>query len=232
MTNRIALHGFDGWLFAHRFLTALDAADATLLPGFDGQAPPVWNRTVDDLSYGLLDRLGGEPVDAVGCSFGAWVLLEAAVKEPSKFRRLVLVSPVGVKLNARDERQFVDLFALSVNDRNGALYSSAAAGPDLAALDDDQLARLATAQEALARYAWEPYMHSRALRHRLHRIGCPTLVVHGGADRFVCSGDYFAQLTALIPGARCEMIDGAGHRVEEEAPDRLADLINRFLTEA
>lgn len=231
MSKRRVLHGFDGLLFSRPFLDAFGNCDAPLLPGFDGVAPPVWKRTVDDLSYDVLDSLA-EPVDAVGLSFGAWVLLEAAVKEPSKFRRIALVSPVGVKLNARDERQFVDLFALSINDRNGALYSTAAAGPDLAALDETQLTQLATAQEALARYAWEPYMHSRALRHRLHRITCPTLVVHGSADRFVCSGDYFSQLASLIPGTRTVVVDGVGHRVEEEAPDQLAALINRFFTEA
>jgi len=75
-------------------------------------------------------------------------------------------------------------------------------------------------------------MHSRALRHRLHRISCPTLVVHGTADRFVCSNGYFSQLAALIPDALVETVDGAGHRVEEEAPGHLADLINRFFTEA
>ncbi|NED68553.1 alpha/beta hydrolase, partial [Streptomyces sp. SID10244] len=43
---------------------------------------------------GLLDVAApGEPVDAIGASMGAATIVYAALAEPDRFRRLVLVTP-------------------------------------------------------------------------------------------------------------------------------------------
>ena len=76
-------------------------------------------------------------------------------------------------------------------------------------------------------------MHNPQLHHRLARITVPTLVVGGSADRFVLEPDYihtFAQ--AIGPNAETAIIDGAGHRIEEEAPAALADAISAFVERA
>lgn len=225
----LVLHGLDGPWFMSQFLDALGPADVPTGPGWDGTEPPVWLRSVDDLSYLLLDSIR-EPVAAVGLSFGAWVLLEAATKDPSRFTKLALVSPVGVKLNGRDERQFADLHALSLPERARALYRAEAAAPPLGALDDSQLTQLAYAQQAVARFGWEPYLHSRTLAHRLHRVRGPVLIAHGADDRFVPSVAYYRELARLFtPHAQVVSIDGAGHRVEEEQPGALARAVTQFL---
>ena len=236
------LHGDDGPLAAQPFVDALRAgmriAAADIVtptcPGWSEEPVPVWLRTVDQLAYHYLDALDRSatgPVVAIGASFGAWLLLEMATKQPKSFSALVLISPVGVKVTDRETPQFTDLFAVDIADRASALYADpASALQRLALLDDSEMLELAVAQEALARFGWEPYLHNPLLHRRLHRVTCPTAIVHGADDVFVASLDYYHRLAALFGGTTWLMaIEGAGHRVEEEQPVALVRSVLEFL---
>ncbi|HUP76173.1 MAG TPA: alpha/beta hydrolase [Acidimicrobiales bacterium] len=236
------LHGDDGPLAAQPFVDALraglgiPAADIVTptCPGWSQEPVPVWLRTVDQLAYHYLDALDRSatgPVIAIGASFGAWLLLEMATKQPKSFSALVLISPVGVKVTDRETPQFTDLFALDIADRASALYSDpASALRRIALLDDHEILGLAVAQEALARFGWEPYLHNPLLHRRLHRVNCPTAIVHGADDAFVASHDYYQRLAALFGGTTWLMtIEGAGHRVEEDQPVTLVRSVLEFL---
>jgi pimeloyl-ACP methyl ester carboxylesterase len=66
---------------------------------------------------------------------------------------------------------------------------------------------------------------------RLSEIAVPTLVVHGTADRLLESvnGELLAR---LIPDARLELIDGAGHMFFWEQPERAARLVREHVASA
>ena len=62
-------------------------------------------------------------------------------------------------------------------------------------------------------------------------VATPALVVWGREDRIVpleCGEGY----QKALAHARLEVLDGAGHFVELEKPDELAQLVTRFVTEA
>jgi pimeloyl-ACP methyl ester carboxylesterase len=238
------LHGDDGPHAAAPFVDALRAAlrekhaDADVIaptcPGWTAEPVPVWLRTVDQLAYhylDALDRAGDQAVVAVGASIGAWLLLEMATKQPKSFAALVLISPLGVKVNDREHAQFRDLFVRDIDARAALLYADAAsAARRQAQLDDPQLLELTIAQEAFTRFGWEPYLHNPLLRHRLHRISCPTAIVHGAEDRFVADIDYYRRVAALLGGpSEVITVAGAGHRVEEEQPAELARRVVGYL---
>ncbi len=64
-------------------------------------------------------------------------------------------------------------------------------------------------------------------RDRLSTIRAPTLVVSGDADRLIdvaCS----RALARAIPGARLEILPGAGHDIPAERPEALAALLRDF----
>jgi pimeloyl-ACP methyl ester carboxylesterase len=66
---------------------------------------------------------------------------------------------------------------------------------------------------------------------RLADIEVPTLVVHGTADRLLESvnGELLAR---LIPGARLELLDGAGHMFIWEQPELSARLVRDHVAAA
>ncbi len=68
------------------------------------------------------------------------------------------------------------------------------------------------------------------LASQLGRIDAPTLVVAGDGDRSTPAA-LVRQTAALIPRARFEIIPGAGHIPAIDQPERLAALIEKFLTE-
>lgn len=60
------------------------------------------------------------------------------------------------------------------------------------------------------------------------QITAPTLIVWGEEDRWL-GLDKAHALAERIPGARLEIVPGAGHLIQEDAPDRLAELVEAHL---
>ena len=82
------------------------------------------------------------------------------------------------------------------------------------------------AQEAAARLLW-PVGDTRLVR-RLHRVTQPALLVFGKDDR-VLPASYRQRFQRALPHARLEVVDGAGHLVDLDAPQTLARLVEEFL---
>jgi pimeloyl-ACP methyl ester carboxylesterase len=200
-------------------------------PGFGRSEVPKWMNTVDDLAYfylDFLDALDLTDVVVMGVSLGGWIAAAIAVKSTARIARLVLANAVGIKVSDRETRDIVDIFAVTDDELNALAYHDPAMGRrDYTAMPDAEVMIAARNREATARFAWSPYMHDPKLRHRLHRIGVPTLFLWGASDRIV-SETYGRAYCALIPGARFEMIEGAGHFPHLEQPDELARRVLAF----
>jgi pimeloyl-ACP methyl ester carboxylesterase len=206
-------------------------------PGYDGSQRPDWMRSVRDVAvvyqWLLAERdLTRDPgrCSLVGLGFGGWIAAEMATMAPRVFRRLVLVGAMGIK---PERGEIADQALLSYIDyvRRGfadqrAFDRTFGAEPTTSTLEQWDLNR-----EMTFRIAWKPYMYNPTLPHLLGGVGVPALVVWGRDDRIVpleCGERY----TKSLARARLEVIDDAGHFVEMEKPDELAQLVTRFLTEA
>jgi pimeloyl-ACP methyl ester carboxylesterase len=82
-------------------------------------------------------------------------------------------------------------------------------------------------REMTARLNWKPWMFSWELPNLLPGVRTRTLVVWGRHDR-VMPLDCGALYVELLPEARLEIVEDAGHIVDLEKPDELADLISGF----
>jgi pimeloyl-ACP methyl ester carboxylesterase len=91
-------------------------------------------------------------------------------------------------------------------------------------LSEAQLEIMARNRQTLALVVWEPYMQNPKLKHRLHLIDRPTLMLRGDHDGLV-SREYAEAYAGLIPGAVLETVPGAGHAVEIEKPDAFVERI-------
>ena len=200
-------------------------------PGFGRSELPRWMNTVDDLSYfylDLLQQLDLRRVILVGVSLGGWIAAAIAVKSTERISHLVLANPLGIKVGDRETRDIVDIFAVTDKELNELAYFDPKAGErDYAAMPDAEVMIAARNREALARFAWSPYMHDPKLKRRLHRIRIPTLFLWGTADR-ILNETYGRAYCALIAGARFELIERAGHFPHLEQPEAFAQRVLAF----
>ena len=229
------LHGAGGFAPEHPYVEPLSARHRLIAPshpGFGNSSLPEWIDAVDDIAYihlELLERLGLDQVDVIGCSIGGWVAAELATKMPKAVRRLVLVGPVGVKTGPVDRLDIPDIFAQPQSALEKLLFHDPdRMRMDPARLTDEQLAIMVRNRETLALLAWEPYMHNPKLPHRLHRVTAPTLFLRGESDGLV-SAEYLAAYARLLPNARTATIAAAGHAPHAEQPDAFANTVLTFL---
>lgn len=85
-------------------------------------------------------------------------------------------------------------------------------------------------QAALELYRSGDFAKLRPYEGGLGALGVPTLVLWGARDEFapVGAGHRFA---TQIPGARLEILEGAGHFLHHDEPDRVAQAIASFVSE-
>ena len=203
-------------------------------PGFGHSPRPKDFDTVYDLVHlylEVLETLSADKVTLVGFSFGGWLAAEVAVACSHRLDKLVLVDPVGIKIGDRETPDILDIFNKSPDEvRRRSWHDPDRFAPDFNAMSDGALVTYARNREALCLYAWHPYMYNPQLPRWLGRIKVPTLLLWGESDRIV-TPDYGRAYSRLIPGARFELIEGAGHHPEIEQPEAFAERVSRFIEE-
>ena len=201
-------------------------------PGY-GNSPLIdGSGSVDDLAYLYLDLADGlEFRDAVlvGACFGGWVAAEMMVRSTARFSHLVLVDPLGIKLQGRDERDIADMHVLPRTEYLKLAWADPANGViDFTKLSESELAAIVRGREAFTLYGWKPYMHNPRLKRWQHRIDRPTLLLWGAEDRVVTPA-YGEGWRDAIPGARLEIIPRAGHFPHWEQPEEFAERVSAFV---
>jgi pimeloyl-ACP methyl ester carboxylesterase len=201
-------------------------------PGFGRSERPEWISGPDDISYFYLDLVGKlalENAVVVGASFGGWIAAEMVTKDDSFISKLILVSPYGVKFVEPTERDIADIWMLPAGEVLRRKWSDPAKGArDFKAMPEEALEIVARDNESFARFCWEPYMHNPKLRHRLHRVQVPTLLVCG-ADDGITPPSYAANYAKLIAGAEVATISQAGHYPHLEQPAKFLQHLHAFL---
>jgi len=203
-------------------------------PGFGGSPRPAAFDTMYDLVHlyrDLLDHLPHETVTLLGLSFGGWLAAEIATLGHPRVDALVLVDAVGIKVGDRETSDILDVFNTAPSVvRERTWHDPARWAPDFDAMSDEALVAHARNRDALCLYAWDPYMYNPQLARWLGRIAVPTLVLWGASDRMVTPA-YGRAYSALIPGARFELIDAPGHHPHIEQPEAFVERVMSCLGE-
>jgi pimeloyl-ACP methyl ester carboxylesterase len=230
----LVLHHDIGTLERVPFYDALAQHFTVLVPshpGYDKSSRPEWMRSVRDVAvvyqWLLADRDVTRDVSLIGLGFGGWIAAEMATMAPTAFRRLVLVGAMGIKPERGDIADqalvsYIDYVRAGFSDQR-AFDRTFGAEPPTSLLEQWDLNR-----EMTFRIAWKPYMYSQTLPHLLGGVATPALIVWGRDDHIVpleC-GERYAK---ALPHARLEIIDGAGHFVDIEKADELAQVVTKFV---
>lgn len=201
--------------------------------------PPAVADHAGDVAL-LLDHLGLDAVHVVGTSFGGVVGTLFAARHPERARSLTTIASA----DGFDEEMAAEVArwraacvrSLEGGDRGHlsdilepVVYSAdyieshreerAVRRAQIAALPEQWFSGLIGLLDSA---------HSLRLREELAIIRCPTLVVAAEHDGFVPL-DRARGLADAIEGARFELIEGAGHAVVVERPDRVVELCLEFV---
>jgi pimeloyl-ACP methyl ester carboxylesterase len=226
------LHGLDADAECFALLAEHFRVLLPVHPGFGLSPREPWCNTVHDLAYLYLDLLAAldlREVHLVGSSFGGWVAAEMAVRSEDRLADLVLIDPLGIKVNDRWTRDITDIFATHPQELVRLAFHVPPVAPPQSYVelsDDELLAELRNA-EASAVYGWEPFMHDPKLRRLLGRITVPTLLVWGASDGIV-KLDYGRAYQEAIPNAELVVIDAAAHYPHVEQPHVLVKHLDEF----
>jgi len=232
-TPLLMLHGGGGPVMKQPFTDEL-AKNFEIIapthPGFGGTKVPDHFDGMEDLVYLYLDLLDALDIhDAVlmGFSMGGWLAAELATISCNRFSRLILVDAVGVKIGGPTDRDIADVFGIPPEEATRLMWHDPAKAPKMDGLSDEALQAIAGNRIALGLYTWEPYMHNPKLKHRIHRISVPTLVIWGASDGLVKT-DYGQAYANLIPGAKFVAIPEAGHSPHAEQPEAFLSQVLAF----
>lgn len=247
------IHGIAGcwrnWLENLPHFGRTHRAIALDLPGFGDSPMPSW--PIDMPAYGRLihdfcEKLGIDRVAAlVGNSMGGFAATEAAIEQPSRFERLVLVSAAGISFAEARGRE-VTAFVRTVEAAAFVLLGGRPSVHFLSRRRSRQLGfgQLVRYPERLrAELLWEQIRPSirapgfaataRAIggydtRQRLPEIEIPTMVVWGLKDRIV-PVEAAIGYHRMIADSRLEIFERTGHLPQMERPSRFNALLDGFV---
>ena len=190
------------------------------------QGPYSVPQMADD-AIAVLDAAGERAAHVYGISLGGMIAQQIALRHPDRVRSLVLGCTTSGGERAVPLSEEVVAFFLRRREMpaDEAVWASVPYSyGDETRLHGGQL--IAEDIEQRLRYPIEPVGYAgqleAAMHHntsdRLAEVSKPTLVVHGEADRIVPAGN--GRIVAdSIPGARLELLPGAGHLYPTDAPD-------------
>ena len=245
------VHGLSGswqnWLeniphFArnHRVL-ALD------LPGFGGSPLPPWEISIG--AYGRLlhtfcDALAVGDCVVVGSSMGGFISAEAAIAEPERFEKLVLVSAAGISHASMKKRpaETAARMAAAVAPLTLQAQEQALLRPRLRHL---MFRGLFNDPSGLrGELIWEVFHHGAGSRgllpavqglvgydflDKLEEVDAPTLIVWGRNDHVVPPSDAVGYGKRLR-NSQMVVFDRCGHLPMAERPTRFNRVLETFLS--
>ena len=222
------LHGASGAPVVMPFMEKLAQRFDVLVPehpGYGLSDEPEWLENIHDVAYFYLDflkKLDLKNTLVVGSSMGGWIAMEMAVRDTSRIKSLVLVSPAGI---AAPGVRPADIFLMPPEDLVRNLFV------------DQKLAEARLAQpenvdislknrHTTARLAWEPRLHDPFLPKWLHRIDVPVKIIWGRQDR-ILPIEMMNELKRLMPKAQAHIVENCGHLPHAEKADQFVDIICR-----
>lgn len=241
----LLLHDADGdhLTFAPQVETLATAgyrAVAWNMPGYGRSAPvePYTFKALAQSCLALIDALQGGPVTLVGHGMGAMVALEAAVRNPSQVRRLLLCAG-GPALDAQAMDDWVAprLGALKALDAGGSMeqlaqtlvpqFIGTGALPEGVRLASHALGQVYPGAYRRALEALSTFDRGASA---LAQLAIPALLVGGELDRCTPPAALEA-LAQVMPDAQTVLLPHIGHWPQLEDPEGFDAALLDFLAQ-
>jgi len=237
----VFLHGIGGdatsWLPELEALSPRYRAIAWDMPGY-GASPALPRMTFPALAAALkalLDSLDIHRAHLIGHSIGGMVAQEFAAAFPDRVASLVLyaTSPAFGRPDGDWQQEFLEarLAPLDAGRTMAELAPSIVAGLVGDGADAKGIAWATAAMSRVPEDAYRSAMQCLVAfdrRDALPDLACPVLVLAGAQDDNA-PARMMERMAARIPGARFEIIAGAGHLAHFERPAAFRAAVAEFL---
>jgi pimeloyl-ACP methyl ester carboxylesterase len=202
------------------------------------RACPVSTAALAASATGVLDELGIDAAHIAGLSLGGTIAQELALRFPHRVRGLILIgtSTSGPLSSPPDPRKLGLASARIIKEsvtRRRLWLAPALFSEEVIAREPDWIEELTRPLTAYPPAPWSVAgqylaagLHDRALD--LHRIGAPTLVLHGADDILVPVANA-GLLAGGIPDAELHVLDRAGHGLPFEHSDATFEIVRDWL---
>jgi pimeloyl-ACP methyl ester carboxylesterase len=209
--------------------------------GSSGTAPPDSSSLAAEHALAVARALLDAPFHLVGHSLGGMAALRLALAHPDSVLSLVLISTSagGPALTLPDDAWLATLGGSGGTDRRGQARRNLALSTGngfpgrhpgfFSHLVDEMVGAPPAPAESGAAQASTFLTHD--VTAELAQLRAPTLVICGTEDR-VMRPPNSRYLAEHIPGAALVEVEGAGHALDLEAPQRLRDEIARHVARA
>lgn len=176
----------------------------------------------------VADAAGAREFHFVGCSLGGVVAFELWKRAPQRVRSLTLLGSYACYPDADSYVQSVVESVKAAGTMERFAHERARKlGMPPGRRTDETIAQMACktipAYIAATHATW-----TADYRDLLAGIDVPVLVICGERDA-VAPAPFSQAIASAIPGARLEILPGAGHVANADAPDRFNDLLRDFL---
>jgi 3-oxoadipate enol-lactonase len=205
--------------------------------GHGDSPPPPNNCRFQDIGDGLIQLLEAHKIERtalVGLGFGGSVALATALDYPERVTRLIACC---CRPRQPDDRRdfWRDRQAKAVEigmDRIADITVDRWLSDEFRTAHPDIDATLRTMIKRTTLAGYQAYVGAfieMDFSDRLTDVHVPTLLIAAEKDHGGGPPDDMRAMAGQIPGARFELIKGAGHIVNYEAPDALAASLQKFL---
>ena len=179
---------------------------------------------------GLMGHLGIERAIVMGVSWGGVLVQRFALDFPDRCAAIVLDS-TSSEVNVAASENWYARGELARLGPEAVSREFAPAFAGHATVSSEASPQRSVAEAHLDSYVAQSRatagLREHALTPELHRISCPALVVGSGADT-VSGAAGSVIISRHIPDAQLEVVEGAGHAVYRQAPERFRELLLKF----
>jgi 3-oxoadipate enol-lactonase len=205
-------------------------------PGFGQSAYPGHGAHPQEaalLFSSVLQQIAEAPFHVIGISMGGTQALQLALDYPDLVNRLVLVNTFA-HLQVTDPKllpyfalRFILVHTLGLETQAKQVAKRIFPSPEQETLRQGLTQQVLQANPQAYR-AWMRALSRFDVRGRLGEIRSPTLVITGDQDTTVAYANQ-EELARRIPGAKHEIIHGAGHAVSVDHPNEFNQALLNFL---